>query len=241
MKNRTIIVVTGLVGERETGTELILQAEMRLGQTVTPILLRTSSTDFTIEPPDAITAGERIELQFPAIGAFRARHAEGTRNSQRYRFERPLPASVFERLLRRSKVRWPSFGARRHETRGRVAREAVGLGQAGRQQLPAEWLDAAAGGTCAATPAQEQKSVENGALRCFFHLQSGSNRLRDPEGAYLRDLDSARRRAIKEARAIAGVEAREGRIDMGQEIVVENESGNKLFAISFADAVEIVF
>jgi len=46
--------------------------------------------------------------------------------------------------------------------------------------------------------------------------------------------------ALKEARAVISQEALEGEINLGQRIEIEDEAGNLVHSLSFADAVRII-
>ena len=73
----------------------------------------------------------------------------------------------------------------------------------------------------------------------FFHLRDGIDILLDPEGRQLDGPDEIPSAVLKEARSIIAHDAMNGRIVLKQHIDVEDESGNILHTLHFADAVEI--
>lgn len=74
----------------------------------------------------------------------------------------------------------------------------------------------------------------------FFHLRDGADRLIDPDGRELPDLDEVRRLALHEARALVSQEALEGVIRLGQRIEVEDIGGAVVHRVEFADAVRVL-
>ena len=62
--------------------------------------------------------------------------------------------------------------------------------------------------------------------RYFFHLQDRSGRTEDQLGREIADLDEARRRAIKAARAIIRADVDGGIIDLTARIEVTDAGGN---------------
>ena len=77
-------------------------------------------------------------------------------------------------------------------------------------------------------------------VRYYFHLHDGVERLLDPQGADVDDPAQLARMALKEARAVVAQEALEGEINLRQRIEIEDEGGNLIHSLSFADAVRIV-
>ena len=77
-------------------------------------------------------------------------------------------------------------------------------------------------------------------VRYYFHLRDGVERLLDPQGADVDDPAQLARMALKEARAVVAQEALEGEINLQQRIEIEDEGGNLIHSLSFADAVRIV-
>ena len=77
-------------------------------------------------------------------------------------------------------------------------------------------------------------------VRYYFHLRDGGERLLDPQGTDIDDPAQLERMALKEARAVISQEALEGEINLGQRIEIEDEAGNLVHSLSFADAVRIV-
>ncbi len=75
----------------------------------------------------------------------------------------------------------------------------------------------------------------------FFHLRDSIDILLDPEGRQLDGPDAIAQAALMDARSIIGHDAVNGRIMLNQHIDVEDECGNILHTLQFADAVEIVY
>jgi len=76
--------------------------------------------------------------------------------------------------------------------------------------------------------------------RYYFHLRDGEDVLLDPEGRELNHPGAYEQMALNEARAILSDEARGGRMVLGQRIDVEDEAGDLVHRLRFADAIEIV-
>ena len=74
----------------------------------------------------------------------------------------------------------------------------------------------------------------------YFHLRDGTDVLLDPDGRLLPGLAAVAAAALFEARAIISYEAKDGKISLGQSIDVENESGELVHTIAFADAVSFI-
>lgn len=75
--------------------------------------------------------------------------------------------------------------------------------------------------------------------RFYFHLVDRSGRVADEEGVELPDVDSAHRHALLAARLIICDEVVQGRVDLRQSILVEDQSGRRLVDIPFRDALAI--
>jgi hypothetical protein len=76
--------------------------------------------------------------------------------------------------------------------------------------------------------------------RFYLHLHNDVN-VTDPEGRDFPDLNAARRWTRDQARLLVGQVAKdEGRIVLHHRIDIENEDGEVLDSIPFADAVKIV-
>ena len=74
--------------------------------------------------------------------------------------------------------------------------------------------------------------------RFFFHLRDGES-LDDPDGIFLPDTRSARLEAIRNARDIMAEDVRRGRLALSSWIEVTDENGEAIFAVPFAEAVDI--
>jgi hypothetical protein len=73
----------------------------------------------------------------------------------------------------------------------------------------------------------------------YFHLRDGTDVLLDPDGRLLPSLAAVAGAALLEARAIISAEAKGGKISLDQSIDVEDEAGEVVHTITFADAVQI--
>ncbi len=73
----------------------------------------------------------------------------------------------------------------------------------------------------------------------YLHISDGAGFVEDEEGQQLADDSAARAQAIAAARDIMAAELREGALDLGTFIEVENEKREWLFTITFAEAVTI--
>lgn len=73
----------------------------------------------------------------------------------------------------------------------------------------------------------------------YFHLRDGTDVLLDSEGLMLLDIDAAIATALREARAIIGADALEGRIELDQRIDVEDERGVIVHSLQFEEAVQV--
>jgi hypothetical protein len=75
--------------------------------------------------------------------------------------------------------------------------------------------------------------------RFFFHARDGDQRLDDPEGVDLPDLDAARAEAAVGAREIAAGRIRQGQMLDGQSLEICDEAGRTLATIPLADAARL--
>lgn len=74
--------------------------------------------------------------------------------------------------------------------------------------------------------------------RYFFHVFNDETCL-DEEGQELADLDAARGRAVREARALMGDGLQKGEIVLSHHIAIQDEHGTMLLDVKFAEAVQI--
>lgn len=74
--------------------------------------------------------------------------------------------------------------------------------------------------------------------RFFFHIRDGES-IEDPDGMYLPDTRSARIEALRSARDIMAEDVRRGRLALSSWIEVTDENGEAIFAVPFAEAVDI--
>jgi hypothetical protein len=75
--------------------------------------------------------------------------------------------------------------------------------------------------------------------RFFLHLRDGTDELLDPDGSEFADLEALQASVLANARSIIGDEARSGTIDLRQRIDAEDDGGNIVHSLSFANAVRI--
>ena len=76
--------------------------------------------------------------------------------------------------------------------------------------------------------------------RYYFHLSDEYDRLPDPEGLELPDLDAVALRALREVRGLVGQEVREeGAVRLGRALVVEDEGGAIVHRLPFIEAIQI--
>ena len=73
----------------------------------------------------------------------------------------------------------------------------------------------------------------------YFHLRNGPDALLDPEGQMLIDMTAVIAAALREARAIIGADALEGKIALDQRIEVEDALGAIVHSLQFEEAVQI--
>ena len=74
--------------------------------------------------------------------------------------------------------------------------------------------------------------------RYFFHIRDGES-IDDPDGMYLPDTRTARLEAMRSARDLMAEDVRRGRLSLTSWIEVTDEHGEAIFAVPFAEAVEI--
>jgi len=75
--------------------------------------------------------------------------------------------------------------------------------------------------------------------RFFFHLHNDDD-TPDEEGRELPGIEVARAAAIADARHMAAESVRSGRLDLSHFVEVADAAGERLFRISFGEAVAIV-
>lgn len=74
----------------------------------------------------------------------------------------------------------------------------------------------------------------------FLDVCNTDIRAEDPEGHELPDLEAASREAIASIRSILAHEVAEGRLDLRGEIRIEDERGDVVRIVPYADALEIM-
>ena len=74
----------------------------------------------------------------------------------------------------------------------------------------------------------------------FFHLRDGVDRLLDPDGRDLPDIQAVKQSSLREARGLISHEALCGQINMAQAIEVEDDAGVIVHRLDFHKAVTIV-
>lgn len=74
----------------------------------------------------------------------------------------------------------------------------------------------------------------------FFHLRDGVDRLLDPDGRDLPDIQAVKQSSLREARGLISHEALCGQINMAQAIEVEDDVGVIVHRLDFHKAVTIV-
>jgi hypothetical protein len=90
-------------------------------------------------------------------------------------------------------------------------------------------------------PRAPAPDAEQAALALYyFHLRDGEDVLLDPEGRELPSRSSVSAAALREARALIGDAALQGRIMLDQNIDVEDALGEIVHTLRFADAVKII-
>jgi hypothetical protein len=76
--------------------------------------------------------------------------------------------------------------------------------------------------------------------RFHFHLRDRTGFTEDVQGRDLADLEGARERAVREARAIICDDVRAGCIDLSGSIEVTDGGGKVLLTLLFSEAVQKV-
>ena len=74
--------------------------------------------------------------------------------------------------------------------------------------------------------------------RFFFHLHNDIDSL-DEEGRELANIDAARRCAEEDARHMAAENVRQGRLVLSHYVEVADAGGERLFRITFGEAVAV--
>lgn len=74
--------------------------------------------------------------------------------------------------------------------------------------------------------------------RFYFHIFNDVE-LEDPDGRECDNAATARNQALLEARALAADDVRTGHLDLRHRIVVKDQDGEALFAVSFRDAIAV--
>ena len=77
-------------------------------------------------------------------------------------------------------------------------------------------------------------------VRYFFHLHDRSGQTVDQLGRQIADLDEARSRAIKAARAIIKADVDSGTIDLTARIEVTDAVGAIVLTLAFGEAVALI-
>ena len=77
--------------------------------------------------------------------------------------------------------------------------------------------------------------------RYFLHLRDGTDEVLDPDGLMFDDEGRLRKAVVQNARDILCGEIRsEGLIDLRPRIDAEDEAGNIVYSLPFADAVRVI-
>ena len=77
--------------------------------------------------------------------------------------------------------------------------------------------------------------------RYFLHLRDGTDEVLDPDGLMFDDEGRLRKAVVQNARDILCGEIRsEGLIDLRPRIDAEDEAGNIVYSLPFADAVSVI-
>lgn len=74
----------------------------------------------------------------------------------------------------------------------------------------------------------------------YFHLRDGVDILLDEEGRHFASVADIASASLRDVRYLIAEDAMRGRIDFNQHLDVENEAGEIVHSLEFADAVEIV-
>lgn len=73
--------------------------------------------------------------------------------------------------------------------------------------------------------------------RYFFHLQHGSKHIGDPEGWECIDAEAARLRALRIVREMLAEDLRQGRVELGWRLRLEDASGGLIHTLNFGDVL----
>ena len=73
----------------------------------------------------------------------------------------------------------------------------------------------------------------------YLHLLNGGGWVRDPEGRDLPDLDAAKKEALAGARDLMASEVKAGELRLDALVAIEDEHGDEVYRLRFADAVTI--
>lgn len=76
--------------------------------------------------------------------------------------------------------------------------------------------------------------------RYFLQLRSGIDELLDPDGSEFLTLEAVRAAVLDNARDVIKGTVDQGRIDLSFRIDAENEAGEVVYSLAFADAVDLV-
>lgn len=77
--------------------------------------------------------------------------------------------------------------------------------------------------------------------RYFLHFRDGTDETLDPEGSFFDDLEQLRAAVLAGARDVMANELKSGGIlDLRFRIDAEDENGDLVYSLPFADAVHIV-
>jgi hypothetical protein len=77
--------------------------------------------------------------------------------------------------------------------------------------------------------------------RYFLHLRDGSDEVFDEEGIEYADMDAVRKAVVDSARDVMAGQIRNlGVLDLRFRIDAENETGDKVYTLPFADAISII-
>lgn len=76
--------------------------------------------------------------------------------------------------------------------------------------------------------------------RYFMQLRDGSDELLDPDGIEHSDLDSLRRGVLLGVRSLLSEDVKQGVIDLRFRIDAEDRDGMIIYALGFAEALQII-
>ena len=75
--------------------------------------------------------------------------------------------------------------------------------------------------------------------RFFFHVHGAFGSTPDEQGRELRDLEIARREAVRGVRSLLSADLMQGRLDVRGRIEVTDEGGDVVLAIPFSETLDI--